>query len=205
MDALYLWLDQILIVPFRLGSVPILGYYLGCAVVALLCVLIGQLTIGVAYLWNRRFIETDNRSMVSLHNASMKALAAKDKAGYKKCNKAANEAFGKVFFSQITLAASSLWPLPFAIGWMQTRFLDVAFPLPVALPLLGDSVGYLFTFLPIYVLVFILFGKIKGRLPFFKKIRAILDQSGQRDKQEMIRLSDLAASANTEKSPSLSS
>ena len=205
MEALYLWIDSALIAPFKLSSVPIIGYYLGCFSLALICVLVGQLTIAVAYLWNRRFIQTDNRDMVSLHNASMKALAVKDKGGYKKCNKAANEAFGKVFFSQIALAASSLWPLPFAVGWLQTRFVQVQFALPVKLPYIGDNVGYLFTFLPIYILTFILFGKVKSRLPFFRKVSALLNLRSKDDEEKMILLSDLAASARTENKPSLSS
>ena len=198
MEAFYLWIDTVLIVPFKLIGVPILGYYFGCFTLALLCVLLGQFTIAVAYLWNRRFIQADNHSMVSLHNASMKALAAKDKGGYKKCNKAANDAFGKVFFAQIALAASSLWPLPFAMGWMQTRFLHVEFTLPVKLPIVGETVGYLFTFLPIYILVFILFGKVKARLPFFRRISCLLDLQSKKEEEKMIFFSDLAASAQPE-------
>ena len=191
--TIYHWIDSLLIFFFRLIPVPILGYYLGSALVALICVVLGQITIALAFTWNRRFIDDDNNRMVHMHNLSMRALLAKDKSAYKKINQEANDAFGKVFFAQIALAVSSLWPLPFAIGWMQSRFLDVSFPLPMTLPWIGKSVGYLFTFLPIYILVYILFGKIKRKLPFFHKIAHILDQYEQEGAEKMIRITDLAA------------
>jgi hypothetical protein len=193
METIIFRIDSFLISFFRLSDIPILGYYLGSTVLSIFCVVLGQATIAVAFLWNRRFIEQDNRSMVAMHNSSLKALAAKDKSSYKKCNRAANEAFGKVFFSQIALAASSLWPLPFAVGWMQTRFFNVNFPLPVALPYIGSDVGYLFTFLPIYILMFILFGKIKRRLPFFRNIAALLDGYGKDGQEQMISITELVS------------
>ena len=205
MEAYYFWIDTILIAPFRLSGSPIIGYYIGCFSLAMFCVLIGQYTIAAAFLWNRRFIQSDNHNMVAYHNASMKALAVKDKAGYKRCNKAANDAFGKVFFAQIALAASSLWPLPFAVGWLQSRFLHVEFALPVALPVVGKSVGYLFTFLPIYILAFILFGRIKRKLPVLRNVCTLLDQSSKGDDEKMILFSDLSATTQATSKPSLSS
>jgi hypothetical protein len=203
--TLYRWVDAFLIFFFRIGDVPILGYYLGCAVVGLICVILGQVTIAAAFRWNRRFIDGDNHQMIHMHNLSMKALMAKDKAAYKSCNKEANEAFGKVFFSQIALAVSGLWPLPFAVGWMQNRFLNVEFPLPVTLPWIGDHVGFMFTFLPIYILVYICFGKIKRKLPFFRTMAKILDEYDQNEgAEQMIRVSDLISkSVSNRTTPSL--
>lgn len=186
------WLDTAFIFFFRLPDIPILGYYLGCAVLSLACVMVGQITIAIAFFWNQKFIDRDNHEMVRMHNLSVKALLAKDKQAYKSCNKVANDAFGKVFFSQIALSISSLWPIPFAAGWLQTRFQDVSFALPVPLPVIGDQVGFLFTFLPIYVLVYILFGQIKGRLPFFRTMVKRLEHYDDEGEEKMIRISELA-------------
>jgi hypothetical protein len=186
------WLDVAFIYFFRLPDIPILGYYLGCSVLSLACVVAGQITIAIAFFWNQKFIDRDNEEMVHMHNLSVRALLSKNKHAYTSCNKAANEAFGKVFFSQIALAISSLWPIPFAAGWMQTRFQDVAFPLPLTLPVIGDHVGFMFTFLPIYILVYILFGQIKGHLPFFRTIVKRLEMYDVEGKEKMIRFSDLA-------------
>ena len=187
------WLDAFFIYFFRLPDMAILGYYLGCSVLALVCVVAGQITIAIAFFWNQRFIDRDNEEMVHMHNLSVRALLSKDKRAYTSCNKAANDAFGKVFFSQIALDISSLWPIPFAAGWLQTRFQDVAFPLPFTLPVIGDHVGFMFTFLPIYILVYILFGLIKGHLPFFRTIVKRLEMYDEIEgKEKMIRFSDLA-------------
>jgi hypothetical protein len=160
-------------------------------VLCLICVVLGQLTLAAVFLWNRRRIDDDNREMVRMHNLSIEALRAKDKRAYKACNKEANEAFGKVFFTQIAMSLSSLWPVPFALAWMQTRFSTVAFTLPVRLPFIGYSVGYLFSAIPMYILVYVLFGKIKSKLPFFRGVARILATYDHTDGDEMIRLTEL--------------
>jgi len=197
------WVDAFLIFFFRIGPIPILGYYLGCAVLGLACVSLGQLTIALAFHINQRFIDHDNQEMVRMHNSSVRALLAKNKAAYKSCNKAANEAFGKVFFTQIALSVSGLWPLPFAMGWLQTRFLNVQFPLPFTLPWIGDNVGFLFTFLPIYILMFILFGNIKRKLPLFRTLACSLDRYDEEKCEQLIRFSDLVAPSGPDRTTSL--
>ena len=184
------WIDSALIFFYRLPEVPIAGYLLGTFVLALCCVVIGQLTISVAFLMNRRRIDADNSNMVRMQNLSIKALASKDKGAYKAFNKEANEAFGKVFFMQIALAAASLWPVPFALAWMQTRFSEVEFALPFSLPVIGDTVGYTFSFFPILILAFILFGKVKRHLPYFNRIHGILN-GYTKEKDGMLTFADL--------------
>lgn len=187
-------IDAVMISFFRLTDIPILGYYIGSALLCLICVVAGQLTLSFSFRLNRNFIDRDNRRMVRMHNLSVKALVNKDKNAYKNCNKEANDAFGKVFFSQIALSISSLWPVPFALGWMQIRFLDVAFPLPVPLPLVGDAVGFMFTFIPIYILVYIVFGKVKGYLPYFRNEKKMLEAYNADEEDRLISLSELASS-----------
>lgn len=190
--TLYLLIDRFLVIFYRLVDNPILGYYIGTGALCLMCVIIGQLTLATSFLWNRRSIDHENKEMVHMHNLSVKALLAKDKKAYKLCNKVANDAFGKVFFSQIAMSISSLWPVPFALAWMQTRFSEVAFELPVRLPLVGESVGYLFTAIPIYILMYILFGKVKSKLPFFSYMARILAEYDTNEGDRMIRLPELA-------------
>jgi hypothetical protein len=191
LTQIYQAMDSALIFVFRFPDIPILGYYLGCLLLSGICVVLGQITIAIAFFWNQKFIDRDNREMVHMHNMSVRALMLKDKGAYKNCNKAANDAFGKVFFSQIALSISSLWPIPFAAGWLQIRFQDVAFPLPFNLPWIGDQVGFLFTFLPIYILVYILFGRIKGHLPYFRTVVKRLEKYDTEGDEKMMRMSDL--------------
>ena len=60
----------------------------------------------------------------------MEALKAGDRPAYEAANKLANEAFSKSFFMQLTLSATFFWPVFFALGWMQYRFLEIEFPIP---------------------------------------------------------------------------
>jgi hypothetical protein len=174
LQTIYLYIDAFLIYFYRLVPVPIAGYMIGTFVLALLSVVAGQLTYAVAYRWNRSWLNTDSREMIKNHNLSLRALAAKDKKAYKACNKVANDAFGKHFFAQMAMGMSSLWPAPFALAWLETRFSDVPFLLPFPLPYIGETVGYPATFIPMFVLVHILFGKIKYRLPFFRGMRSAM-------------------------------
>jgi len=194
--TLYNAVDAFLISFYRLIDIPILGYYLGTAILGLICVLIGQMTYCWAYRHNHRFFNTDNREMVRMHNLSIKALGAKNKNAYKNCNKQANDAFGKYFFAQVAIGISSLWPVPFALGWMQARFAEVDFTLPVSIPGFGSSVGFMFTFLPIYILVYMLFGKMKHHLPYFSSFDN-WRKKNQTDTEEMMSFTDLSRPKET--------
>jgi hypothetical protein len=195
LQAVYLNMDAFLIYFFRMVEQPILGYFMGIGVLSLLCVIVGEFTLSVAFRFNRKGIDQDNREMTRMQNLSLRALLAKDKQSYKAFNREANEAFGKVFFKQIALAAASLWPIPFALGWMQTRFMNIEFLLPCRLPVVGETVGYSFTFIPMYILVYILFGKIKHKLPYFKTMEKML-ASCKEDSDKMMTLSDLTEDTN---------
>ncbi|BBO85398.1 hypothetical protein DSCO28_59640 [Desulfosarcina ovata subsp. sediminis] len=191
LSAIYYGVDGFLISFYRLSQIPILGYYIGTGVLCLICVLIGQMTYCWIYRRNHRFFSSDSQEMIHMHNLSIKALGAKNKTAYKSCNKQANDAFGKYFFAQAAIGISSLWPVPFALGWMQSRFVQVDFALPIPLPGFGSSVGFMFTFFPIYVLVYILFGKIKHKLPYFSSFEQ-WRQASHSEAEEMMSFSDLA-------------
>jgi hypothetical protein len=108
--------------------------------------------------------------MVKHHNLSVKALRSSDKEAYKAVNKQAHEAFGKYFFSQAGAFTLSIWPLPFALAWMELRFGGIPLELPFRLPGVGDSVFYPFFFIPIYIVVRIAYGKLMRRLPAYRRI-----------------------------------
>ncbi len=173
------WMDALLIYGYRVPENPWLGFYLGTAVLALLAVLCGELTMASALLINRKFIRDHNEEMVKMHNLSMEALELGDKAGYTACNKQANDAFGRSFFYQIALGAGMLWPIPLALDWMGKRFSGVPFELPFPLPFAGNRVGYAFPFLLFYILMRILFKQVRWRLPFFRGIHVHLKELGK--------------------------
>ena len=195
LQTCYFNIDAFLIYFYRIVEQPLLGFFIGTGILSLLCVIIGEFTLSVAFRFNIKGIDQDSREMTRMQNLSLRALLAKDKQSYKAFNREANEAFGKVFFKQIALAAASLWPIPFALGWMQTRFMNIEFLLPCRLPVVGATVGYSFTFIPMYILVHILFGKIKHKLPYFKTMEKML-ASCKEDSDKMMTLSDLTEDTN---------
>jgi hypothetical protein len=157
--------DSFLISFYRVFETPIFGYLFGTFCLAVFCLLLGQVTQAVIWCWNRPWLNMDNREMVRMHNLSLKALSAKDKAAYKASNKVANDAFGKFFFARMAMGMASLWPVPFALAWMDIRFGDVEFQV-IGL----GSAGYLTTFIPVYILAVILFSKAINRTPFFSTV-----------------------------------
>jgi hypothetical protein len=64
----------------------------------------------------------------------------------------------------IALSASRLWPLFFLLAWMQFRFQDISLPLPLKIPLFGNSAGYAFIFFLFYLISYNLLNFFKGIL-----------------------------------------
>ncbi|HEW81223.1 MAG TPA: hypothetical protein ENH18_02515 [Nitrospirae bacterium] len=142
---------------FRLPEHPLTGYWLGTSALALTCWVIGEYSIALAFRINKAMIKEDVRKMDHFQELSFAALRSGDKSAFKACNDIANEAYGKSFFTQITLSAASLWPLFVALGWMQHRFSDIEF----AIPLTGWTAGYFSTFLFCYITIRLLSGKLR--------------------------------------------
>ncbi|MEW5725110.1 MAG: hypothetical protein AB1896_18500 [Thermodesulfobacteriota bacterium] len=163
-ETFYRLMDAWLMPAYRLPPVPLWGFYLGTLVLALGSVLLGELAYGLALRADRKQVARYRGEVVRLNNLSLAALEAGDRESYRAANHLANEAFGRMFFLQAALSLASLWPLPFALAWMQYRFFEVEFPLPLT----GFSLGYTGPFLLLYILLRIGFGGIKSRLPFFR-------------------------------------
>ena len=181
LDPYFIWF-------YRLTGYAWVDFFLGTFILALIAVILGEFTISLAFLAVKKHIDQNTGDTVRYQNLSVDAIAAKDKQAYLAANKLANEAFGKSFFHQIALSAAFLWPIPFALAWMQYRFLEVDFPILFT----GYSVGYIAMFLPVYVAAYYLFKRVKYRLPFFRRIKVILD-SYKTQTQEMKSFADLGA------------
>jgi hypothetical protein len=185
---LCIFIDSFLIAPYRVFEIPIIGFYFGTFILCLWCVLLGEVTFRLATLVNRSYMNKLRGQAVKMHNLSIKAIVVKDKEGYRACNKQANEAFGKYFFNMITQGAAFLWPVPFALGWMATRFSQVEFELLFSLPLIGDTVGFAAVMIPMYILCRIGWSKLKPHLFFFNRDPGVgLDQG----EEEMINWEDI--------------
>lgn len=161
-------LDVVLLWLFKLPLPPLWSFFIGLALLALLLTIIGELCLAGAYFLNRKHFAEITREMTSNNNASIRALARQDKKSYTACNSLANEAFGRNFFSGLALFASSVWPVAFAMSWMQFRFGHIEF---FTLPFADSPVGVNFIFIPLYIVVRVAFAKAKPYLPVFAQIR----------------------------------
>ncbi len=158
---IYSVIDSFLMPFIRFSDEPVVGYCIGLIILSAASVIIGELSISIAFRVNKNKINRDNSDIKHFQHLSLQALQAGDKAAYKACNSIANDAFGQSFFSQITLSAASLWPLFIALGWMKYRFHDVEFVLPFSLFGVQLTVGYFLTFLICYIITRIAVGLIK--------------------------------------------
>lgn len=176
LDPFYYHADSFLIFFYRFTGYPFVDYLIGTFCLAFMCVIVGELTVSLAIRLNRTQIEEMKGEMNRKERLSMAAYEAGDKKGYRALNKEATDVWGKHFFTMVGYSAGILWPIPFALGWMQTRFHDVDFALSFPLSLLfGQSVGYLFTFIPLYILTRIVFKYLRPWLPYFKGVQKQLD------------------------------
>lgn len=172
-------IDPFLIGPYRLTSDSFAGFLIGTFCLSMICVVLGELTISIGIRLNRKHLQELKKEVSHKESLSMQAYAEEDSVSYKALNKAANDAWGKYFFTMAAYSGGILWPVPFALAWMQSRFQDVDFELVFPINhLLGDNVGYPFIFIPLYILARIVFKYLRPRLPYFRGVQAMLDQSG---------------------------
>jgi hypothetical protein len=171
MSPIFLALDPYLIWFYRItGQAPV-DFLLGTLVLACYAMLIGEFSISLAFLAVRKHIDQATAEATRYENLSLEALAAGNKDAYRAANKVANDAFGKSFFMQIALSAAFLWPIFFTLAWMQYRFAGLEFPLPFG----GYSLVYMGVFILLYIPAYLLFRKVKHRLPYFRRLKTILD------------------------------
>ena len=185
-----IYLDHAFIPFYRLVKDPVLAYFIGTFLLAVLCVVIGELLVGLAIYLNRYHVKKLTHDLIHWNNLAVEAVKKGDSDAYHTFNKEANDVYGKLFFLSIAHSAACLVPIPFVLAWMQMRFGTVEFPLPFTVPGLGSSVNYVFTFVVLYLPAYWLFKKIKGRLPLFRQIEAIVQDSG-RAVHEMKSLADV--------------
>lgn len=176
-STLLLNLDRFIIYFYRVPDHPLLGFFMGSTALAFMCILAGELSVSLAIRVNKSHIDALNDEMTGKERMSMIAYQMGDKKSYKALNKAATDAWGKRFFTMAAYSAGILWPVPLALGWLDTRFQEVQFALAFPLSLVfGNTVGYAFTFIPLYILCRILFKYMRPYLPYFRGVQRLLSR-----------------------------
>jgi hypothetical protein len=160
MPWFFLALDPYLIWFYRLPGNAYVGFFLGTFILALICLVIGDITFWLASRLLGKHLDSVATEAVKYQDLSIDAAKAGDKATFKTVNSLANDAFGKSFFSLMAFSMTRLWPAPFALAWMQYRFLEVEFPIPGT----SWSLGFIGAFIIIYVAAYFLFKQVQRRL-----------------------------------------
>lgn len=171
--------DPLLIAPYRAVAPAAAGYLLGTTVLALYCVVIGDLSATLVAYFNRGYLTRLRRNMEHHHHLSEKALMMGDKESYKAVNKQGLDAFGYSFSMGAALFCVSIWPMPFALAWLNSRFLEAPLQVPAALPLLGGrEIHYFTSFLLLYIVVRITYSQIMARVAWYTAIKARVTGGG---------------------------
>lgn len=171
-------LDPWLIAPFRWLEAATAAYLLGTAILALQCVLAGDLSATLVAYINRGYLRKFQEKMEKNHTLSEKALILGDKESYKAVNKQALDAFGHSFSLGAAIFCVSIWPMPFGLAWLNTRFLDAPLQIPEALPLLGGkSMNYFVSFLLLYIVVRIVYSTAMQRFSWYRGCKARIMQN----------------------------
>jgi hypothetical protein len=154
---------------YGLTGVDAIDGLMGTFLLAMVVVIIGELTLSLVFRANRKHLDRLNSDLARFSELSQEALRRGDERSYKALNKQANDAYGHVFFNKFGLSAAALWPIFFALDWMQPHFSESGVPLPFT----SAGVNYVVVFLICYVLARLVFGRFKRHLPYFKRQHAI--------------------------------
>lgn len=186
LQSVLLFFDPWLIEPYRWMSPAIAGYLLGTAILAGYCVIIGDLSATLVAFFNRGYLAKLRHGMEHHHKLSEEALKRGDKESYKAVNRQGLDSFGYSFSMGAALFCVSIWPMPFALAWMNLRFADAPLPLPAGFPFWGGKeVHYFTSFLLCYILVRIVYSQIMGRISWYNtwksKVTGSYPQPGATD------------------------
>lgn len=173
----FLVFDPWLIAPFRWLPSATAGYILGVIVLALYCVIIGDLSATLVTYFNTKYIKKIQGKMDHHHHLSEQALMRGDKESFKAVNSQALDAFGHSFSLGAAIFCVSIWPMPFALAWLNLRFADAPLELAVHLPFLGNTIEYFPSFLLLYISVRMIYSSIMRRFTWYSGTKARL--SGQ--------------------------
>jgi hypothetical protein len=121
--------EALAMAPFRWVEDPVKAFWLGSAVIAAVCVLVGQATSWVAWRLNGKHLGEHIQEARGYGKTSLRMLAAGQESHYPGVNRLANEAFGRAFFLSMAMNAAALWPVFLAAGWIAARFDGVRVPL----------------------------------------------------------------------------
>jgi len=159
MPLWYQVLDTFLIRIYRLTGQVWVDFVIGTLTLVVICLLLGEGTLYLVFHLTGKRLAEKMAEADKYQTLSIEALKAGNREAYEAANKLAKEAFGRSFMHQLTLSGAFLWPVCFALAWMQYRFLEVEFPIPGT----PWSLGFIGVFIIFYLAVYFLVKVVKRR------------------------------------------
>jgi len=139
-------LDALLIAPFRLLPGPEAGFLFGVCVLAVAAAALALVSVALVARTQRARRDRVDAETKKRHDLSVQAAQAGDKTAYLAQNQLAQESYGNSLALSAGRGAALLWPGAAALTWLDWRFDGVP------MPLLWDSAGPAYVFIPLYVL-----------------------------------------------------
>ncbi len=175
MHPVWIIIDPYLIWSFRLTGYALPDFLLGTFFMAWLALFMGEFSVSLVFLAIRPRVDAATLEARRYQDLSQEALSTGDKEAYTAANKLANDAFGRSFFMQVAMSAAYFWPSCVAIAWMGLRFSEVEFPLLFS----SISMGFIGIYILMFAGAYLIFKRIKFKLPYFRRIKLILDSYDQ--------------------------
>ena len=169
METFLIWIDPVLVLPFRVIPHPETGYIFGMGCLALMAVILGLVTLSMANRLHARRLKKYQDQMQHYHKLGEQALSGGDKQAFKAVNRQGHEAFGYHFSLSGALFVASLWPIPIMFAWVKLRFGLLSPVLPFELPLFGNQPGMIFWFLLWYIPLRLYFSRVWRKLQLRKR------------------------------------
>jgi len=171
MHPLSQFVDPYLIMFYRLTGHAGVDFCIGTLVLAVIALLIGEATVYTAFWFTRKRLDEKTAEANKYKDLSIEALKAGNKEAYQAADRLAKDAFGHSFFQQVALSSAFLWPIFFALAWMQYRFFELEFPIPGT----TRSLGFIGAFIIIYLAAYLAW----KRLPWLPRRCNALTRSGE--------------------------
>ena len=161
---------------YHIVANPDAGFYVGTFLLALIIAVLGELAVVGLFLANREYFENINEMLLENHAKSVDAHKRGDREAFAMYNKQANEAFGKTLWTQLGLAVGSLWPVFFALAFLQMQFSGLGFSI------FGSAfeLNYLLIFFVEYILARLVLNPVKYLLPGMHRLKQLMSDARQK-------------------------
>lgn len=184
MQTIFVFIDSILIQPYRTIDYAPLAFLFGTWILTLWCIALGDILHIVVSRMNKKRLISLQKSMRHYHILSEKALAFGDKASFKAVNAQAHDAFGHYFSFGAALFCVSVSPIPFAMAWLDGRFVGLTPIFAWDIWIIGQQPSGIFWFLLLYIPSRMVYSRTINRYVWYTSLRPLITNNAHGEHAE---------------------